>query len=178
MAQKGAWWKAVDKIYVALGEIFTYDYPLCAKYLSKYLKGAVKNNKLEQKDYFFANKGAQHDKCPDEAFGTFHKYWLSVAGKEESKSMIALRALGPQKTNGTCSQGPMSTSTPHNQIKPSNSTIVRSIPLTAVSSFSVQLLLSRLPIAKSSRTYRSSKSSSYCPSPYTLLPCYIENKML
>ena len=72
--KKGAWWKAVDKIYVALGEIFTYDYPLCVKYLSKYLKGAVKNDRLEWKEFFFAHKGAQHEKCPDEAFGTLRKY--------------------------------------------------------------------------------------------------------
>ena len=109
--KKWAWWKAVQRIYDALGEIFTYDYPLCSTYLSKYLKGAVKNDRLEWREFFFANRGAQHDCCPDEAFGTLQKYWLSVAGKEESESMIAHRAFGPRKTNS--SQGPMST-TPSN----------------------------------------------------------------
>ncbi|KAG0597165.1 hypothetical protein M758_UG317100 [Ceratodon purpureus] len=107
--KKGAWWKAVEKIYIALSDIFTYDYPLCIIYLSKYLKGTVKNDRLEWKDFFIENKGAQHEKCPDEAFGTLRKYWLSVAGKEESENMAAVRALRPRKSNSIGSEGPMST---------------------------------------------------------------------
>ena len=114
--KKGAWWKSVDKIYHALNDIFTYHYPLCSMYLSKYLKGAVKNDRLEWREFFFRNHGAQHDKCPDEAFGTLRKYWLSVAGKEESENMTALRALGPQKSFSHGSQGPTSTSPTIHQV--------------------------------------------------------------
>ena len=114
--KKGAWWKAVEKIYAMLEEIFTYDYPLCATYLSKYLKGAVKNDRLEWKDYFITTHGGQHDKCPDKAFSILRKYWLSVAGKEESEQMTALRSLGPQKSCSYGSQGIDSTCSPHTQV--------------------------------------------------------------
>ena len=108
--------KSVEIIYAALEEIFTYDYPLCANYLSKYLKGAVKNDRLEWKEHFFFTHGEQHDKCPDEAFGILRKYWVSVAGKAESEQMVALRALGPQKSSSLGSEGPASTSPPLSQV--------------------------------------------------------------
>lgn len=115
--KKKEWWKAIDKIYAALEEVFTYDHPLCAKYLSKYLKGTVKNDRLEWKEYFFSSQGKQHEKCPDEAFRTLRKYWVSVAGKAESEQMVALRALGSHKSSSHGSQGLASTSTPHSQVK-------------------------------------------------------------
>lgn len=116
VGKKGTWWKLVQKIYATLDEVFTYDYPLCANYLSKYLKGAVKNDRLEWEDHFFATHGEQHEKCPDEAFATLRKYWVSIAGKAESEQMVALRALGPQKSNSFASRGPTSTSTPLSQV--------------------------------------------------------------
>ncbi|KAG0596126.1 hypothetical protein M758_UG226500 [Ceratodon purpureus] len=116
--KKGEWWKAVDKVYAALEEVFTYDHPLCATYLSKYLKGAIKNDRLEWKEFFISSSGKQHEKCPDEAFRTLRKYWVSVAGKSESEQMAALRALGSQKSSSHGSQGPASTSTPRSQALP------------------------------------------------------------
>ncbi|KAG0588034.1 hypothetical protein KC19_2G210300 [Ceratodon purpureus] len=116
--KKGDWWKAVDKVYAALGEVFTYDHPLCAKYLSRYLKGAIKNDRLEWKEFFISSQGKQHEKRPDEAFRTLRKYWMSVAGKAESEQMAALRTLGSQKSSSHGSQGPTSTSTPRNQALP------------------------------------------------------------
>ncbi|KAG0621730.1 hypothetical protein M758_3G044300 [Ceratodon purpureus] len=110
IGKKDIWWKSVETIYAALEEIFTYDYPLCANYLSKYLKGAVKNDRLEWKEHFFRKHGEQHDKCPDAAFAILRKYWVSVAGKAESEQMVALRSLGPQKSNSLGSNGPASTS--------------------------------------------------------------------
>ena len=112
VGKKGTWWKVVQKIHAALDEVFTYDHPLCANYLSKYLKSAVKNDRLEWKEHFIATHGEKHERCPDEAFATLRKYWVSIAGKAESEQMAALRLLGPQKTSSLGSRGRKSTSTP------------------------------------------------------------------
>ena len=80
-----------DCIAEKLAKKFTYSQPLDIKYLEKFLKNSLKNDRKTWKAYFFEYTGERHPRCPVEAFTEWKKYWVSAAGREESMHMSEMR---------------------------------------------------------------------------------------
>ena len=83
-AKREIWSSQVACIAEKLSHQFTYSQPLDIKYLGKFLKNTLKNDRKCWKKYFIANGGARHPRCPMEAFTEWRKYWMSAEGKDES----------------------------------------------------------------------------------------------
>ena len=78
--------------------MFIYDYPLSEKYLSKFMRSVIKNDRKAWKSHFCSTHSEQHYKCPDEAFVVLQKYWVNEAGKEEARVMKEKNELGCSKS--------------------------------------------------------------------------------
>lgn len=90
-AKREYWQSQVDCIAEKLAQKFTYTRPLDIKYLGRFLKNTLKNDRKSWKRYFFDIGGMRHHRCLVEAFTEWRKYWLSEAGKEESVQMREMR---------------------------------------------------------------------------------------
>ena len=91
------WMSQVECIAEKLSKKFTYTHPLDIKYLAKFLKNSMKNDRKSWKKYFIKFGGMKHHRCPTEAFTEWRKYWVSAAGRDESVHMSELRK-GKNKT--------------------------------------------------------------------------------
>ena len=96
------WISQVECIAEKLAHKFTYTKPLDIKYLAKFLKNCLKNDRKCWKAYFISNSGLRHPSCPVEAFTEWKKHWVSAAGREESINMAEMRK-GKNKSQRTSS---------------------------------------------------------------------------
>ena len=85
------WMSQVECIAEKLAQKFTYTNPLDIKYLGKFLKNSLTNDRKSWKKYFIENSGLRHPRCPEEAFTEWRKYWVSAAGRDESLQMTEMR---------------------------------------------------------------------------------------
>lgn len=85
-AKSEYWSSQIELIAAKLSSKFIYSNPLSTTYLGKFLQTAMKTDRKKWKTYFIETR-LQHEKCLDEAFKAWSKYWISAAGKEESKKM-------------------------------------------------------------------------------------------
>ena len=90
-AQREYWQSQVECVAQKLAQTFSYSRPLDIKYLGRFLKTALKNDRKYWKKYFISSGGKRHHRCPVEAFTEWRKYWLSAAGQEESVAMTEMR---------------------------------------------------------------------------------------
>ena len=72
--RRALWIKCVCHVYSKIDTVFTYDYPLSKKYLSKFMRSVIKGDRKTWKSRFCSTHGEQHHKCPDEAFVVLQKY--------------------------------------------------------------------------------------------------------
>ena len=86
-ALKPYWESQVQCVAEKLSKKFTYSSPLDIKYLGKFLKNTLKNDRKIWKAHFIETGGSKHPKCPEEAFTEWKKYWVSAAGRDESQQM-------------------------------------------------------------------------------------------
>ena len=68
VGKKGEWKAVIDAIMMSLDLVYKFPYPLSRKYVSKFLKGALADDRKIYKAYFIANSGEQHPDMPDEAY--------------------------------------------------------------------------------------------------------------
>ena len=97
VGKKGEWKAVIDAIMMSLELVYTFPYPLSRKYVSKFLKGALADDRKIYKAYFIANKGEQHPDMPDEAYLVWSEWWSSPEGKIETEDMKALHAMRKTK---------------------------------------------------------------------------------
>ena len=90
------WMSQVECIAEKLAQKFTYTNPVDIKYISKFLKHSLKNDRKKWKAHFIET-GSKHERCPDEAFTEWRKYWVSAVGRDESLQMTEMRK-GKQKS--------------------------------------------------------------------------------
>ena len=103
VGKKGEWKAVIDAIMMSLELVYTFPYPLSRKYVSKFLKGALADDRKVYKAYFIEKKGEQHPDMPDEAFVVWSEWWSSPEGKTEAEDMKALHAM--RKSNKSVQQG-------------------------------------------------------------------------
>ena len=101
MGKKGEWKAVIDAIMMSLELVYSFPYPLSRKYVSKFLKGALADDRKIYKAYFIANKGEQHPDMPDEAYLVWSEWWSSPEGKIETEDMKALHAMRKSKRNSS-----------------------------------------------------------------------------
>ena len=99
-AKTDYWNSQIELVASKLSSKFIYSNPLSQAYLGKFLRTAMKTDRKQWKSHFI-QYGLQHEKCPDEAFREWSKYWVSTAGKEESEKMTEMRSRNkePNPTN-------------------------------------------------------------------------------
>ena len=94
------WESQVETVAEKLAHQFTYSRPLDIRYLGKFLKNTLKNDRKVWKKHFIETKGSRHHKCPEEAFTEWKRYWVSAVGRDESIQMTEMRK-GRQKSPRT-----------------------------------------------------------------------------
>ena len=104
-ARRAYWESQVQCVAEKLAQKFTYSRPLDIRYLGKFLKNTLKNDRKIWKAYFI-EYGLRHVKCPEEAFTEWKRYWVSSAGREESLQMTEMRK-GKNKTQRTSHAAPL-----------------------------------------------------------------------
>jgi hypothetical protein len=103
------WNWVITSLIRELDHWYTYEpFPLCRKYVSKYLSRAISDDRSEWKKHYFST-GLQHKDMPDIAFESWQPWWVSEEGLVKSEQMKELRSLGkdkraergPQSSRGT-----------------------------------------------------------------------------
>ena len=97
VGRKGEWKAVIDAILMSLELVYEFPHPLSRTYVSKFLKGALADDRKLYKAYFIANKGEQHPDMPDEAYLVWSEWWSSPEGKNEAADMKALHAMRKSK---------------------------------------------------------------------------------
>jgi hypothetical protein len=91
------WNWVITSLIRELDNWYTYEpYPLCRKYVSRYLSRAIADDRSEWKKHYFAT-GLQHEDMLDVAFESWQPWWVSEEGMEKSEQMRELRSLGKDK---------------------------------------------------------------------------------
>jgi hypothetical protein len=101
------WNWVITSLIRELANWYTYEsYPLCRKYVSKYLSRAISDDRSEWKKHYFAT-GLQHEDMPDAAFDSWQPWWVSEEGMAKAEQMRELCSLGKDKRldNGPSSSG-------------------------------------------------------------------------
>ncbi|KAG0572922.1 hypothetical protein KC19_VG134500 [Ceratodon purpureus] len=93
VGRKGEWKAVIDAIMMSLELVYEFPHPLSRTYVSKFLKGALADERKVYKAYFIANKGEQYSDMPDEAYLVWSEWWSSPEGKVEAADMKALHAM-------------------------------------------------------------------------------------
>ena len=105
-AKRAYWESQVQCVAEKSAQQFTYSRPLDIRYLGKFLKNTLKNDRKIRKKYIFDIGGLKHHRCPEESFMEWKKYWVSVAKRDKSIQMTEMRKGKKQKkqkkNNGLC----------------------------------------------------------------------------
>ena len=100
VGRKGEWKAVIDAIMMSLELVYEFPHPLSRKYVSKFLKGALADDRKVYKAYFIKNLGEQHPDMPDEAYRVWGEWWTSPEGKSEAEEMKALNGMRKSKQPG------------------------------------------------------------------------------